>query len=169
MNLKFHLRAGALMLGLSLCGGLLTTSAHAAPADGAAKPATKAGKAGKGQRGDRRGGGPMRMMQELNLTDAQKAKLKPIMADMMTQMKAMRDDDTMDRKAKMAKMKTMREEMEKKVNAILTPEQQKKMAAMQEKMKAERRAKGGERAKDGAGKRAGKARRGGPEAPAPAL
>ena len=106
-------------------------------------------------------GGGMRMMKELNLTDAQKAKLKPIMEAQRDKMMAMRDDTTMDRKTKMAKMKAMRDETAKKVAAILTPDQKKKMAAMQAKMQAERKANGG---KDG-GKRAAR----GPQAPAPAL
>ena len=153
MNFKSHLRVGALMLGLSLCGGLLTTSAHAAPG--------KADKKGKGGRD----GGAMKMMQALNLTDAQKAKLKPIMEKQRDQMKAMREDTTTDRKAKMKKMKAMRAEMEKQVKAILTPEQQKKLADMKAKMKAEREAKGGDGAKAGKGGKAGK----GAQAPAPAL
>ncbi len=136
MNLKSHLRVGALMLGLSLCGGLLTTSAHAAPgANG------KAGKPGPNGRDGMRGGG-MRMMKDLNLTDAQKAKLKPIMEAQRNAMKAMRADTTTDPKAKMAKMKAMRAANEKKINAILTPDQQKKMAAMKAKMQAERGAGG---------------------------
>ncbi len=152
MNFKSHLRVGALMLGLSLCGGLLT-SAHAAPGkDG------KAGQAGKEGRGGMRGGG-MKMMRALNLTDAQKAKLKPIMEAQRDKMMAMRDDTTLDRKAKMTKMKAMRAETEKKVNAILTPDQRKKMADMKAKMKAERIA---------GGKEGGKGKRGGPQAPAPA-
>ena len=153
MNFKSHLRVGALMLGLSLCGGLLT-SAHAAPGkDG------KAGQAGKEGRGGMRGGN-MKMMRALNLTDAQKAKLKPIMEAQRDKMMAMRDDTTLDRKAKMTKMKAMRAETEKKVNAILTPDQRKKMADMKAKMKAERIAGGKE---GGKGKRGG-----GPQAPAPA-
>ena len=145
MNFKSHLRIGALMIGLSLCGGLLT-SAHAAPGG----PGGKAG--GKG---GMRGGG-MKMMKDLNLTDAQKAKLKPIMAAQMTQMKALRDNTTMDRPTKMAKMKAMRAGMEKQVAAILTPDQKKKLAAMQAQMKAQRQAE--RKANGGKGK--------GPQAPA---
>lgn len=159
MNFKSHVRIGALMLGLSLCGGLLN-SAQAAPGkDG------KAGKAGKpGQRGEGRRGGSMKMMQELNLTDAQKAKLKPIMEAQRDKMKTLREDTTMDRAAKMTKMKAMREEMEKKVDAILTSDQRKKFAEMKAKMKAERGAKG-EGGKGGRGGRGGK----GAQAPAPTL
>lgn len=147
------------MLGLSLCGGLLTSSVHAAPGAN--------GKAGKNGKDGMRGGG-MRMMKELNLTDAQKAKLKPIMEAQRDQMKAMREDTTLDGKAKKAKMKAMRASMEKQVNAILTPDQQKKMADMKAKMKAERAAAGkdGQGAKGGKG---GKGGRGGAQAPAPAL
>ena len=152
MNLKSHLRVGALMLGLSLCGGLLTSAAHAAPGDGATK-AGKAGKAGKGQRGGMRGGA-MRMMKELNLTDAQKSKLKPIMESQRDEMKELREDTTLDRKAKMAKMKTLREATEKKIDAVLTADQRKKLVAIKAKMKAER--------KNGMGKRGGRS----PQAPA---
>ena len=144
MNFKSHLRLGALMLGLSLCGALLTTSAQAAPG-------AKDGKPGKGMGGMR--GGGMRMMKDLNLTDAQKAKLKPIMESQRTQMKAIREDTKLDSKAKMAKMKTMRDGMEKKVNAILTADQRKKLVAIKAKMKAER--------KNGMGKRPAR----GPQAP----
>ena len=150
MNFKSHLRACALMLGLSLCGGLLTSSAHAAP-----------GKDGKPGKMGKHGGG-MKMMQTLNLTDAQKAKLKPIMEAQRDKMKAMREDTTLDPKAKKAKMKAMRGDMEKQVNAILTPDQRKKLTAMKAKMKAERAANG----KDGKGGKAGK---GGAQAPAPTL
>ena len=153
MNFKSHLRVGALMLGLSLCGGLLTTSAHAAPGAN--------GKPGKAGKGGMRGGG-MKMMQSLNLTDAQKAKLKPIMEAQRNQMKTLRADTTLDPKAKKAKMKAMRASMEKQVNAILTPDQQKKMAAMKAKMKADRAA-------NGQGGKGGKGGRGGAQAPAHAL
>ena len=155
MNFKSLGRAGALMLGLSLCGGLLNT-AHAAP-----------GKDGKpGKRGEGKHGGGMKMMQELNLTDAQKAKLKPIMEGQRDKVKALRADTTLDQKAKRAKMKAMRADMEQQVNAILTPDQQKKLADMKAKMKAERAANG----KDGKGGKGGRAGKGGgPQAPAPAL
>ena len=143
----------ALMLGLSLCGGLLTT-AHAAPAGGnpQARPDALKGK-NKGERGER----GMKMMAELNLTDAQKAKLKPIMEATRAQMKAMREDTTMSREDKMAKMKAMRATNETKINAILTPTQQKKLA----ELKAARKAQGKH---DGQGK--GKRGEGhGPQAP----
>ena len=153
MNFKSHLRVGALMLGLSLCGGLLNM-AHAAP-----------GKEGKtGKRGEGKRGG-MKMMRALNLTDAQKAKLKPIMEAQRDKMKTLREDTTLDRKAKTTRMKAMREEMETKVNAILTPDQREKLAEMKAKMKAERKAGG----RDGAGKMGKGKRGGGAQAPAPTL
>ena len=105
-------------------------------------------------------GGGIKMMKELNLTDAQKAKLKPIMQAQRDKMMAMRADTTTDRKTKMAKMKAMRAETEKKVNAILTPAQQKQLADIQAKMKAERKNSAGKN-----GKRAGR----GPQAPAPTV
>ena len=138
MNFKFHGRFGALMLGLSLCGGLLTNAAHAAPD----APKGKTGK--NGMRGGMRGGG-MRMMKELNLTDAQKARLKPIMEAQRDEMKQLREDTSLDRKAKMARMKTMRDATEKKIDAILTADQRKKLVAVKAKMKAERKNGRGQR------------------------
>lgn len=165
MNFKSHLRVSALMLGLSLCSGLLT-SAHAAPG--------KDGKAGKGQdkdgRGGKRGGG-MKMMEALNLTDAQKAELKPILEAQREQMKALRADTTLSPKDKKAKMKAIHAATEAKVNSILTPAQQKTLADMKAKRKAEREANGKD-GKDGAGRnrgKDGKGKRGGPQAPAPTL
>lgn len=161
--------AGALMLGLSLCGGLLTT-VQAAPAKGAkaGKAAKTAGTAAKGDRAGRgegrRGDGAMRMMQELNLTDAQKAQLKPIMEAQRTAMMALRDDTTLTPEAKRAKLKQMRDDNETKINAILTADQKTKLAALKEKMKAERGAAGAG-GKRGAGQR-GQGR--GPQAPVPA-
>ena len=154
MKTPFH-ALSALMLGLSLCGGLLTV-AHAAPASGnpQARPDALKGK-NKGERG-----GGMRMMKDLNLTDAQKAKLKPIMEATRDQMKAMRDDTKTAPKDKMAKMKAMRAANEKKINAILTPDQRKKMAAMKAQRMAQR--------KNGAGKAGGKRGARGPQAPVPA-
>ena len=160
MNFKSHLRVSALMLGLSLCGGLLT-SAHAAPA-GAAKPAKPA----KASKGEKHGG--MKAMVSLNLTDAQKARLKPIMEAQKEQMKALRADTTMSHKDKKAKMKALRASTQSQANAILTPDQQKKLAQIRANRKAEREAQG----KDGAGKASagkGKNKRGGAQAPAPAL
>ena len=153
MKIQTLARACALMLGLSLGGGLATT-AHAAPG-------AKDGKAGKN---GMRGGG-MKVMKELNLTDAQKAKLKPIMQAQRDKMMAMRADTTTDRKAKMAKMKAMRAETEKKVNAILTPAQQKQLADIKAKMKAERKDGAGKNGERKNGKRAGR----GPQAPAPTV
>ncbi len=150
MNLKSHLRVGALMVGLSLCGGALT-SAHAAPVAGAAKTA-------KAEKGHKNHGA--KLGEALGLTDAQKAQLKPIMEAQRTQMKAIKADTTLAPKDKKAKMKALKDANDTKINAVLTPDQQKKWADMKAQKKAERKAKG----KDGKG-----GRNGGPQAPAPAL
>ena len=134
----------ALMLSLSLCGGLMTM-AQAAPANG--NPQTNpqtAAKTGKGKRGDKAGRG-MKLMQELNLTDAQKAQLKPIMQDQKAQMKALKEDTTLTPEAKKAKFKALRAESEAKIDAILTPDQQKKLADLKAQHKAEMKAGGGDK------------------------
>ena len=153
---------GAVMLGLSLCGGLLT-SAGAAPATTAGattvQAPAKAGK-GKGRRGDKAGRGGLKMMAQLNLTDAQKAQLMPLMKAQRQEMKALRDDTTLAPDAKRAKAKALRADYETKIKAILTPAQQQQLAAFKAQRRAEMKANGGEKG----GRRA----RGGPQAPVPA-
>jgi len=99
-----------------------------------------AGEPGKHMRGG--GGGLDMLSKELNLTDDQKAKLKPILEDQRAQMKALHEDTTASREQKMAKMKELREERTAKIEAILTPEQKTKFEEMQSKMRERRGAAG---------------------------
>jgi hypothetical protein len=62
-------------------------------------------------------------MKELNLTDEQKEKLKPIWQEQMQKMRELWQDQNLSRQEKMEKFKTMREEMEPKLKPILTAEQ----------------------------------------------
>jgi Spy/CpxP family protein refolding chaperone len=86
------------------------------------------------------------LSEKLNLTDEQKAKLKPILQDQMQQMKAVREDSSLSEEQKRAKMKPIHESLHDQINAVLTPEQQAKFKQMrQEQMQKH---KGMEEGKD---------------------
>ncbi len=77
-------------------------------------------------RGDR-----LKMLTEyLELTPAQVEKLKPIMKAEMESLKALRDDSTLDGKAKREKMRDIRETNRNAMEAVLTPAQKEKLASM---------------------------------------
>jgi periplasmic protein CpxP/Spy len=67
---------------------------------------------------------------ELNLTDDQKAKIKPILQNAVGQAKTVRDDTSMSADAKQAKMKEIHTSTTQQMNQVLTPDQQQKFAAM---------------------------------------
>ncbi len=69
----------------------------------------------------------------LNLTDEQKAKLRPIIADENQQMEAVRNDSALTTDQKVAKANQIRETASPKIKAVLTPEQLQKLADLQQK------------------------------------
>jgi periplasmic protein CpxP/Spy len=85
------------------------------------------------------------LSEKLNLTDAQKAKAKPILEDSAQQFKAVKDDTSLTPEQKKAKMKAAHESMHNQINAILTPEQQAKFKQMtQEGMEKHKEMKEGQ-------------------------
>lgn len=70
---------------------------------------------------------------ELQLTDAQKAKLQPIIQEEMSQIETVRNDQSMSMDQKVAKVREIKQTEFPKIQAILTPEQQKKLSDMQER------------------------------------
>jgi periplasmic protein CpxP/Spy len=72
------------------------------------------------------------LSEKLNLTDDQKAKLKPILEDEMQQMKAVREDSSLSQEQRRAKMKSIHESLHEQINAVLTPEQQAKFKQMRQ-------------------------------------
>ena len=70
------------------------------------------------------------LSEKLNLTDDQKAKIKPILQDQMRQMKAVHEDTSLSEEQKRAKMKSIHESSHDQINAVLTPEQQAKFEQM---------------------------------------
>jgi Spy/CpxP family protein refolding chaperone len=67
----------------------------------------------------------------LNLTEEQKAKLRPILADERQQMETVQNDNSLSMEQKMAKAQQIRETASPKIKALLTPEQLKKLSDMQ--------------------------------------
>jgi Spy/CpxP family protein refolding chaperone len=68
----------------------------------------------------------------LNLTDEQKAKLRPIIADENQQMEALRNDNSLTQEQKIEKANQIRAQASPKIKAVLTPEQIQKLAEMQQ-------------------------------------
>jgi periplasmic protein CpxP/Spy len=75
------------------------------------------------------------LSQQLNLTEDQKEKLRPLLADEFRQMRAVGEDTSLTQDQKREKMKQIHEASRPQVQAILTSEQQQKFAQMKEEVK----------------------------------
>ena len=78
------------------------------------------------------------LSKELNLTDEQKAQIKPILDEQSKQMRATQEDTSLSQDQKREKMKQLHQTTHSQINDILTPEQQKKFAALKEQQKEHR-------------------------------
>ena len=129
---------GILGLGAVVAFGQPTMAAEG---DGA-KGDKKERPAGQGQRG----GSPlMKALQSLELSADQKDKLKPILKENGEKAKALREDTTTERKAKMEKMKALMDETLGKIKPILTDAQNKQLEEALAKARAERGGAGGDK------------------------
>jgi periplasmic protein CpxP/Spy len=72
------------------------------------------------------------LSKELNLTKEQQEKIRPIIENEMKEMQAVRSNDSLTKEQKREKVKAIRQTTQAELNKILTPEQQKKYAEMQE-------------------------------------
>jgi Spy/CpxP family protein refolding chaperone len=85
------------------------------------------------------------LTEKLNLTDEQRAKLRPILQDQAQQLKAVHDDTSLSPEQKHAKKKAIHESLHEQINSVLTPEQQAKFKQMkQEAMEKHKTVKEGE-------------------------
>ena len=84
-----------------------------------------------------------RLTTELTLTSDQQTQIKPILETEVTAMQGIRADTSLARTDRMAKMKDARDTANTAINAILTPDQQTKYAALQAKMRNRRGGPGG--------------------------
>jgi Spy/CpxP family protein refolding chaperone len=79
--------------------------------------------------------GLQHLSSELNLSDEQKKEIKPILQDEYKQLKSVSDDTSLSSDQKRAKAKDLHATYHSRISAILTPEQQQKLAAMKEEWK----------------------------------
>ena len=102
-----------------------------------AQESTNTPPAGQRSPGGMRGGMNLEQMAKtLELTDAQKEQIKPVLADQAKEMKELRADTSLSQEDRRAKMKTIREGFTAKMKAILTPEQFAKFEKMGPRHKA---------------------------------
>jgi periplasmic protein CpxP/Spy len=84
-----------------------------------------------------------RMTQRYNLSADQQAQLKPILANQQQQMMALRGDSSLSRDARMAKMQSIREDSNTKIQAILNDSQKQKYNEDQQRMQERMQQRGG--------------------------
>jgi Spy/CpxP family protein refolding chaperone len=75
------------------------------------------------------------LSQTLNLSDDQKAKIKPMLEDESSKMQALWQDNSTPREQKRPKMQQIRQDTAEQIKTVLNPDQQKKFADMQGRMK----------------------------------
>jgi protein CpxP len=73
------------------------------------------------------------MAKRYSLTTDQQAQIKPILASRQQQMQALRQDTTLSREDKIAKIKSLRDDSSSKIQAVLNDTQKQKFAADQQR------------------------------------
>jgi protein CpxP len=135
-----------------LCGAGLAMSAAVAqqgtaPATDGQQQAPPANGAMQGPQSGPRGMNPERQLamlqQQLTLTDDQTAQIRQILTDASGKMDALRANTALAQDDRRAQMMTLRQGVQAKVRAVLTPDQQTKYDAMQASMR-QRRGAGGD-------------------------
>jgi periplasmic protein CpxP/Spy len=130
-KMKFGVLGSAVLVFLA---SSVTTRAQ----DAATQESKAQAQAENGMQHGQRAGQLERLSKELNLTDEQKTKVKPILDEQTKQMHATQEDSSLTQEQKHDKMKQIHETTHSQINEILTPEQQKKFAALKEQQKEHR-------------------------------
>jgi len=84
-----------------------------------------------------------RMTKKYNLSADQQAQIKPIVADQQQKMMALRQDTSLSREDKMAKMKSIHEDSNTKIQALLNDSQKQQFAQDQQRMQERMQQRGG--------------------------
>ena len=84
-----------------------------------------------------------RLNKELNLTQDEQDKIKPILEDQQKQMEALRNDSSVQGQDRFAKMRDIRKDHNDQIRNVLTSDQQTKFDDMQKRMMERRRGGGG--------------------------
>jgi periplasmic protein CpxP/Spy len=125
----------ALVLAISLFAAAQTSTTNQSQPQSAPAQAAPANPPATQQNGSSSAGQGNTQANEdnpLNLTDDQKAKLRPIIMEENQQMESLRNDSSMTQEQKIAKANQIRAEASPKIKAILTPEQLQKLAELQQ-------------------------------------
>ena len=117
-------------VGRLLAAALLLTGAIALAQDSDQSVPAQPGARYDQRRRDRAEDRLRRMSKELNLTDDQKEKLKPILQDEAQQMKSVQADNSLTAQQRRKKMREIHKTFEPQVQAVLTPEQRDKLKNM---------------------------------------
>jgi periplasmic protein CpxP/Spy len=117
--------------------GLLATGLTLCSAAAFAQQDTPAPDASAQQGGHRQPPTPdeqvARMTKRYNLSSDQQTQIKPILANQQQQMQALRQDSSLSREDKMAKMKSLRDDSSSKIQALLNDSQKQKFAQDQQR------------------------------------
>jgi periplasmic protein CpxP/Spy len=73
-----------------------------------------------------------RLAKRLNLTDDQKSQILPILTEREQQMKSIHEDTSLSQQDRRAKMRTLREDSDAKIKAVLNDDQKQKYDQMQQ-------------------------------------
>jgi protein CpxP len=127
--------SGLLATGLTLC-----SAAAFAQQDNAAAPTPDASAPQQGGGHGQWGGHQQtpdeqvaRMTKRYNLSSDQQAQVKPILANQQQQMQALRQDSSLSREDRMAKVKSIRDDSSAKISALLNDSQKQKFAQDQQR------------------------------------
>ena len=132
---------------VALTALLATGLAFAAPQDGGQGP-TPSPDAGQGSQGPRRPPDPSRQVKmlakRLNLTSDQQKQILPILTDRQQQFASIRNDSSLSPNDRREKMRTLREDSETKIKAVLTDSQKATYEQMQQQMRERMQQRRGE-------------------------
>jgi Spy/CpxP family protein refolding chaperone len=115
--------------------GLLTLGMAGSVAIAQDQPGPPPQEGGGGHRGMDPDAQLKHMTKALDLTADQQAQIKPILDSQHQQMMALRDDQSLSREDRMAKMKSIHEDSHTKIEAVLNDTQKQKFEEMQEHMR----------------------------------
>ena len=134
--------SGLLATGLTLCSAAAFAQQDNAPAPDASAPQQGGGHGqwGRHQTPDEQ---VARMTKRYNLSSDQQAQIKPILADQQQQMQALRQDSSLSREDRMAKMKSIRDDSSGKISALLNDSQKQKFAQDQQRRQQQMQERGG--------------------------
>lgn len=125
------------ILAILALGGLMACEPIALAQDKPATPPPAGGDTTPAPpRGGGRGAGLQGILDKLELTDAQKDKVKPVIADQREKMQALRGDTSLSREDRMAKMKEINDAVDAKLKDILTADQYAKFQELRKQMPA---------------------------------